>query len=387
MTTDSNLPYRIAVVGAGVAGAACARALRDAGHTVHLFDKSRGAGGRMATRCERWVDASGRDRSTRFDHGAPGFDARSPAFRKFTADALRGGWLKAWSPVHDSRGLGSANPGPTLVPVPDMPTLCRRLVHGIDVSFGHAVQSLQRGPLGWSLHGDGGDGGVGGVGEVIGQGFDALVLALPPAQAGHLLAGHQPGWARHAALALMQPCWTLMGVATAPVAATGWHVARPHSGLQSGPLCVVQRNDCRPGREQRSGEVHWVLHARAAWSRLHLEQSAEWVQAQLQTALADWLGEPVHWQHAVTHRWRYATPLAGGGNPGGSAGSELGCVPTGRCWWDSALGLGVCGDFLGGGGSGVEAAWLSAQALATQILPGDNLCADPAARVAQPAEA
>jgi len=38
---------RIAVVGAGIAGLACARSLRNAGHAVRVFEKSRGAGGRM----------------------------------------------------------------------------------------------------------------------------------------------------------------------------------------------------------------------------------------------------------------------------------------------------------------------------------------------------
>ena len=37
----------IAIIGAGIAGLSAARALHKAGHTVHLFDKSRGSGGRM----------------------------------------------------------------------------------------------------------------------------------------------------------------------------------------------------------------------------------------------------------------------------------------------------------------------------------------------------
>lgn len=41
---------QVAVIGAGIAGAACARALSLAGRSVHVFDKSRGPGGRLATR-------------------------------------------------------------------------------------------------------------------------------------------------------------------------------------------------------------------------------------------------------------------------------------------------------------------------------------------------
>ena len=37
-------------IGAGMAGIACARTLVQAGHQVTVFEKSRGVGGRMATR-------------------------------------------------------------------------------------------------------------------------------------------------------------------------------------------------------------------------------------------------------------------------------------------------------------------------------------------------
>ena len=336
----------VAVVGAGVAGSRCARVLHGAGCTVHVFDKSRGPGGRMATRRALWVDGQGQGRSTRFDHGAPGFDARSAAFRQFTGDALRAGWLAEWSPMFDPRGRGADGTGTVLLPVPDMPTLCRQALQGIDTVWACTVQALNPARLpqpSWALHGEDG---------LLGEGFDAVVLAMPPAQAGQLLATHQPAWSRQAALALMQPCWTLMGVTAMPATPIAWDVSRPPSG----PLCSAQRNESRPGRERLDAEVHWVLHARAAWSRLHLEKSADWVQAQLQAALADWLGTPLQWHYAATHRWRYAMPQPTSG------------YAAGQCWWDAALGIGVCGDFLGGSSSGVEAAWLSAQTLAQQML-------------------
>ena len=53
---------RIAVIGSGIAGLACARRLSDAGYAPILFDKGRGIGGRLATR--RTPDGR------QFDHGA-----------------------------------------------------------------------------------------------------------------------------------------------------------------------------------------------------------------------------------------------------------------------------------------------------------------------------
>ena len=53
---------RIGIVGAGICGLAAAAELAAAGREVAVFDKSRGIGGRLAT---RRVDAMS------FDHGAP----------------------------------------------------------------------------------------------------------------------------------------------------------------------------------------------------------------------------------------------------------------------------------------------------------------------------
>ena len=51
----------IAIIGVGMAGVVCARTLRQAGHNVTLFEKSRGLGGRMSTRASAFGS---------FDHGA-----------------------------------------------------------------------------------------------------------------------------------------------------------------------------------------------------------------------------------------------------------------------------------------------------------------------------
>ncbi len=65
---------RVLIVGAGMAGLSCARALRDAGRTVRLLDKGRAAGGRMSSR--RLPTPA---RKAGFDHGARYFTAPAPA--------------------------------------------------------------------------------------------------------------------------------------------------------------------------------------------------------------------------------------------------------------------------------------------------------------------
>ena len=339
----------VAVIGAGIAGAACARALTRAGHAVHVFDKSRGPGGRLATRRVDWVDPDGQARTTRLDHGAVGITARSAAFRSFVDQAEHAGSLAEWAPTLAAGSLPREDDDRLFVPTPDMPALCRHLLDGVACTWSSAVDSLLKGPHGWHVQAGG---------ERHPMAFDAVVLALPPAQAAPLLGPHRSDWARHASVVPMQPCWTLMGIAHDPDPAPGWDLARPPTG----PLEWVLRNDARPGRARVPDQAHWVVHARAGWSRRHLEQPAVWVQQQMQAALTEWMGRPVDWHRCVVHRWRYALPQA---QTGASAES---------CWWDAAQGLGVCGDFLGG--SGVEGAWLSAQSLSFAMLQQPSGAAD-----------
>jgi len=315
--------------------------LTAAGVAVHVVDKSRGAGGRLATRRLEWLDPRGQRRMARFDHGAPAFTASSAEFRQFLATALQPDALVPWRPAlaTGSRPLNGA--APLWLPQPDMPSLCCALLRDVPTSGSFAVDRLRHGPLGWQVEASG---------STLAGHFDAVVLALPPAQVAPLLAPHRRDWAQRASIALMQPCWTLMGVARHTIGELQWDVARP----ERGPLAWIMRNDARPGREPTVDEIHWVAHARAGWSRQHLEQPADWVRRQMQSALQDCLGEPIQWQHAAVHRWRYAMP-----QPSAAASGR----PR---WWDGVRGLGVCGDFLGG--TGVEGAWQSAQALVEALL-------------------
>jgi renalase len=344
----SDPSFSVAVIGAGIAGASCARALASRGCAVHVVDKSRGVGGRLATRRLSWRDAEGREHVAKIDHGAPAFAARSAAFQAFLATVAQPHTLAKWAPdlAPNSRPLDDSQA--LWLPQPDMPALCRDLLRDIPTTLAFTVDRLLRRPRGWQVEA---------AGSTLDGPFDAVVLALPLPQAAPLLAPHRSDWAQRASLALMQPCWTLMGVARRPTQTLTWTVARP----QGGPLSWVMRSNARPGRETPSDATQWVAHARTGWSRQHLEHDADAVQAemqaQLQAALQAELGEPIDWQHAVVHRWRYAM-----------AQPQNNVAPSLPCWWDTARGLGVCGDVLGSTGAtgrtGVEDAWRSAQALA-----------------------
>jgi len=335
------IPESVAVIGAGFAGSVLACALSRAGKSVHVFDKSRGPGGRLASRRLEWIDRDGRKRTTVLDHGALGLSAVTENFQDFIDQATRGHWLAEWIPTPAPGGLPLDRQARLHVPVPDMPSLCRHLLSNISSTWSFAADRLHHDASGWWI--SAGD-------RCHDAPFDAVVVALPPLQAAPLISRHRSDWARSASIVSMHPCWTLIGVADSLEPAIDWDLGRPING----PLGWVVRSDRKPGRTRISGQDHWVVHARPGWTRQHIEQPAGEVVSLMQAALADYLRQPVQWQHCIAHRWRYASPRT------------MEAAPTRPSWWDAALGLGVCGDFFGH--SGIEDAWQSSRSLHAALL-------------------
>ncbi|MCX2860550.1 NAD(P)-binding protein [Paucibacter sp. PLA-PC-4] len=336
--TFSSARLELAVVGAGIAGLACAGALQQAGHRVQLFEKSRGPGGRMSTRRD---EAAG----WQCDHGAQYLTARDPDFR---AELQR--WLAAdaaalWTPRLSVIGEADRHRREAglerFVGLPRMTAPARLLAAELALSTGCTITALQREPGGWRLHSA--------EKGLLAPRFDAVLLALPAPQAGALL--RTAAEEELAALAQltdsvrMRGCWALM--LRYPAA-----LALPFDAafVNSGPLRWVARDSSKPGRRigSEGGSETWLLHAEAEWSEARLAWPADAVAAELLRAFAA-LGAPapVTW---TAHRWRYADT---------QAALSLGSV------WRAETGLGLCGDWLNGGK--VEGAWLSGRALARQL--------------------
>lgn len=338
----NSSPARVAVIGGGLSGAACAAGLARADAQVTVFEKSRNVGGRMATRRARWLDTEGKEQSVSFDHGAQSFTAVRPRFKAVIARAMAAGCAAEWKPNVHATWPGMS--GNRVVSVTTMPALCGHLVAGSTVHFECTVRRLQRSSDGsWYVVADG---------MPVAGPFDQVAIAMPPAQAAVLVAGHHDRWADALMAKRMEACWTLMAV-TDDVD-WPWDAAEP----EHGPLAWVMRNDRVPGRTAPPGLAVWTAHATAEWSAAHLEAEPQAVCASLQSSLRSLLptvlrgNAPARWHHAAVHRWRHAWPAAEGNNSLDGDGFL----------WDDSLGLGICGDYLAG--SGVEAAWHSGDELA-----------------------
>ncbi len=308
----------IAIVGAGIAGLAAARKLRAAGCDCTVFDKSRGLGGRMATR---------RAGEWRFDHGAQYFTAQGAGFRALVESWRASGHAAEWQ---DGRFVG----------LPGMSGPARAMADGMTVVSGQLIAGLHRAAAGWTL--STADGPV----ETPDNGrFDSVVLALPSPQILPLVESAGGGFAELAATRYA-PCWTLMlGFAVPfPLQADS---LRPEDGV----VAWLARDSAKPGREPARDA--FVLQATAAWSRRNLERAADAVAEDLLARFHDIAGARVAPDFLTAHRWRYALVERAADKP---------------CLWDAALRLGACGDWCLG--PRVEAAFDSGEAMADAVLRG-----------------
>ena len=307
----------IAIIGAGMAGLACAEALAAAGHLVVLFDKGRRPGGRMSTRT--MTTPAG---DAGFDYGAQYMSARDPAFRARVARWAADGIAAHWPAAGVDAWVGT----------PGMNALVADMASLHVVRWSAHVAALNAESAGWRVRGEGLDEG----------GFDAIVAAIPAEQVGALIADHAPGIATVAANTPSRPCWTVAACFAARLAidtdvikgegAVGW----------------AARDNAKPGR----GAVEtWVIQADPDWSAAHLDDARDRVVPALLKAFAAKVGLVLPASLSTyAHRWRYAR-------------SGKGDAPF---HWDAAQRLGACGDWCIG--PRVEAAWLSGTRLAGAIV-------------------
>jgi predicted NAD/FAD-dependent oxidoreductase len=307
---------KVAIIGAGMAGLACAEGLAKAGVAATIFDKGRGPGGRMATR--RLATPLG---EAHFDHGAQYFTVRDPGFRARVAAWREQGLVTSWPAAGDDAIVGA----------PTMNAPIKQMASGQDVRWSARVDGLERDGERWRVFGDG----------LADEHFEGVVVAAPAEQAAALLRPGQAAMAEAALATLSQPCWTLM-LAFDQRLSTDEDCLR-----EAGPICWAARNSSKPGR---TGPETWVVQAGPAWSVAHLDDEAETVAAALLAAFTERLGAVPPPIARVAHRWRYARS--------GSLGKPA--------LWNRANGVGVCGDWLLG--PRIECAWRSGDALAAEIL-------------------
>ena len=351
--------FDVAVIGAGMAGLSCAQRLRQAGYAVAVVEKSRGAGGRVATR---------RVQGTRADHGARYLEPQGEAVQGLIDVLVDRDILELWTDnIWELRGGElSASPNSCYVAPAGMNTVGKYLAQDLEIWFGRRVQAISiTDNQMWHLSLEVTDDNLELPQELIAK---AVVVAIPAIQALMFLnseIGLQSDFIDKLRSVNYDPCITVMA---------GYPVAKQQdlSNLNPQWQTVSFRDDpdlawvgLDSSKRLESAQPVFVVHSSANFAEKYLESTdlPTVGQALLDRAsehLIPWLNQPEWLQ---VHRWRYAfcrNPL------------PVSCLPAA-----GTLPLVCAGDLCGEGQieaalrSGLAAAiWVNSQ---LQNLPLDSI--------------
>jgi predicted NAD/FAD-dependent oxidoreductase len=327
MTSLASRPT-VAVVGAGIAGAACARALLAADVAVEVLDRGRAPGGRLSSRT---VD--GRP----VDLGASYCTARDERFVAVVDDWLARGLARPWTDafhVAGPDGLGARKQGPLRYGAPaGLRSLVEDLLTGTPLRSSTTVTAVGPGPT------------------VDARAYDAVVLALPDPQAARLLSDDLTAEVAAVAGRTWEPVLAL---------AAGWderHWDPSFDGcfVDGSPVggSPVGGGDvlgwiADDGRRRGDGAPVLVAHSTSSFAAAHLEDPEAATQAMVEaTSAVLGVAPPPAW--SLVQRWTYARPAG----------------PRDAPFHLGPARVGLCGD--GWGSPKVETAYLSGRLLGERL--------------------
>jgi renalase len=347
------MSFDVAVVGAGMAGLVCAQQLRRSGDRVVVLEKSRGLGGRVATR---------RLAGTWADHGLRCLEAQGDLSAQLIQTLVQQGIVHRW-----------AEDQPRYVATDGMTAIAKFLSAGLEIWRSQRVQALTLLPdRTWKLT-------LEAAGDPIPDLIvPAVVLAIPAPQAVTLLEPFADRLSpeKLAALRSVQfaPCITAIAAYPADVAKLSeiqWRSAQFPEGADLAWVGLESSKQLSPD----SSKLAIVVQSSAAFADRYLDQ--EDLNSVGQHLLSEaaiglpWLAKPDVLQ---VHRWRYAFVS--------QPWRELSFAPLEeRSVW-------CCGDWCGG--DRLESALQSGLATAAQLGAIDlatDLVIDPAASFADLLEA
>lgn len=336
--------HRVAIIGGGLAGLACAHALREAGIEPTVFDRGRFPGGRLSSRS---VPAE-QKAITMYDYGAPMIHVDEATFMKQCTDWIEEGAAAWWTPIHEHPDRTVTREHRVLAGVPGMNSIIDLYSKQAVLKRSINVSALKYADGFWTLVTESYQSSQ----NTIEQ-FDHVVLAMPAAQARRLIDTAKIG--------CFQPLNALSSITT-------WVcMMKLDLGFQTESIPDIIDTDegdrivfshRRPGRTINSGWTTMVYYANHVWSEehrdLHKDDLTPLIRMRALRAIGLRLNSDVRPEHVLdlrVHRW-------------GLARSEVRLEDL--YLYNRAMRVGCCGDWVARGDA--QAAYLSGRSLADAML-------------------
>ncbi len=315
------------IVGAGIAGMLIAERLQESGQAIRVLEKSKGVGGRMATRRhESWV----------WDHGAQYFTLREPQSNALNAAWQAQGWSTCWAEGFVNIAGQWSEPLARWRGTSSMTQIAKGLAEKLPIERGCRVLRITPQKDAWVIQTDT-------LGSVKAA---RVVLTAPVPQSLQLIEDLpvEPKLMDDLKAIQYAPCLALLLGLSQP------SFIPPPGGLimEGDPVLHWVADNQQKGI---SNAPSITVHANGVWSQAHFDALESEIVAALSQAVAPWVSADTILSHQLM-RWRYSLALSTYHKP-------YVCL-------DDHESLYMAGD--GFGGPRVEGAILSALALSDTFL-------------------
>lgn len=277
---------KIAIIGAGFAGLTIAKLLTHKAE-VTIFEKSKGVGGRMATRyAQEWE----------FDHGAPLFNVASLEFNKFLQTLLKDNILAKWNIRFAHNNLSPKIYNPSLpsaqyfVGTSRMNSISKYLAADLDVKLETKIITLEKTSNKWKLTDEKSQ-------EY--QGFDIIITATPPLQAAEILPANCSYTKNIKEIEMLPSFAVMLGFDNNVMQSKSWDVAYFHNS----PIDLIVANHHKPFRNTKPSFVICTNHS---WAKENIDIHKDEVAKNITTELENIFNEKLDPSIIQVHRWLYA---------------------------------------------------------------------------------
>ena len=319
--------WDVAVIGAGLSGLICARELSRAGQRVCILDKSRGLGGRIATR---------RAHQVRIDHGLRYWQSSAvlaPLIDELLSERILKPWAVTAYEIRQREVITQLKPdeqAPIYVSPEGMSAvgkyLAKDFVRDQNLLLEHraiAIDPIVKSPAGgWRIECEGG--------QIITA--KKCAIAIPAAQAAHLLKTYAADSRSDPAAVISQAIQSLKAVDYWPsltvmagydeqynhemgeLDPNGWMVTDKAGtstewiGLDNSKRTGFQKGQPQAGQSQPAKGPVIVIHAQGTFAQRYidatdLQPAASVLLRASARKFSAWMAQPDWFQ---IHRWRYA---------------------------------------------------------------------------------